>query len=54
MILREFFLAFTIFLTPLIYGQQFDLNNIKIDDMTTELVVAEPTPKAPFPEYKPL
>ena len=37
MILREFFLAFTIFLTPLIYGQQFDLNNIKIDDVKNVL-----------------
>ena len=37
MILREFFLAFTIFLTPLIYVQQFDLNNIKIDDVKNVL-----------------
>ena len=37
MIPREFFLAFTIFLAPLLYGQQFDLNNIKIDDVKNVL-----------------
>ena len=37
MIPRELFLAFTIFLTPLIHGQQFDLNNIKIDDVKNVL-----------------
>jgi dihydroxyacetone kinase-like predicted kinase len=37
MIPREFFLAFTIFLTPLLHGQQFDLNNIKIDDVKNVL-----------------
>ena len=33
MIRRDFFLAFTIFLAPLLHGQQLDLNNIKIDDV---------------------
>ena len=33
MIPRELFLSFTIFLAPLLHGQQFDLNNIKIDDV---------------------
>lgn len=37
MIPREFFLAFTFFLTPLLHGQQFDLNNIKIDDVKNVL-----------------
>ena len=37
MIPRELFLAFTIFLTPLLHGQQFDLNNIKIDDVKNVL-----------------
>ena len=37
MIPREFFLAFTIFLTPLLQGQQFNLNNIKIDDVKNVL-----------------
>ena len=37
MILRDFFLAFTIFLGTLLQGQQFDLNNIKIDDVKNVL-----------------
>ena len=37
MIPREFFLAFTIFLAPLLHGQQFDLNNIKFDDVKNVL-----------------
>ena len=37
MIPREFFLALTIFLAPLLHGQQFDLNNIKIDDVKNVL-----------------
>ena len=37
MILRDYFLAFTIFLAPLLHGQQFDLNNIKIDDVKNVL-----------------
>ena len=37
MITRELFLSFTIFLAPLLHGQQFDLNNIKIDDVKNVL-----------------
>lgn len=37
MIPRELFLSFTIFLAPLLHGQQFDLNNIKIDDVKNVL-----------------
>jgi len=37
MIPREFLLALTIFFTPIIHGQQFDLNNIKIDDVKNVL-----------------
>ena len=37
MILRDFFLAFTIFLATFLRGQQFDLNNIKIDDVKNVL-----------------
>jgi dihydroxyacetone kinase-like predicted kinase len=37
MIPREFFLAFTFFLNSLLHGQQFDLNNIKIDDVKNVL-----------------
>ena len=37
MIPREFLLALTIFFTPMIHGQQFDLNNIKIDDVKNVL-----------------
>ena len=37
MIPREFFVAFTIFLAPLLHGQQFDLKNIKIDDVKNVL-----------------
>ena len=37
MIPRELFLSFSIFLAPLLHGQQFDLNNIKIDDVKNVL-----------------
>jgi len=37
MIPREFFVAFTIFLAPLLHGQQFDLKKIKIDDVKNVL-----------------
>ena len=37
MIPRELFLSFTIFLATLSHGQQFDLNNIKIDDVKNVL-----------------
>ena len=37
MIPRKLFIAFTIFLASLLHGQQFDLNNIKIDDVKNVL-----------------
>ena len=37
MILRDYFLAFTIFFVTLLNGQQFDLKNIKIDDVKNVL-----------------
>jgi hypothetical protein len=37
MIRRGFFLALTICLAPFLYGQQFDLSNIKIDDVKNVL-----------------
>ena len=37
MIPRKLFIAITIFLASLLHGQQFDLNNIKIDDVKNVL-----------------
>ena len=37
MIPKKLFIAFTIFLASLLHGQQFDLNNIKIDDVKNVL-----------------